>query len=342
MSTFEPDRSQLEIFVDALFRHAGAEGWVSCRSFVEGKNKLFRLSPASLAGGFKFLVDVAEDDARRAANDPKPVVFCPPLAVFNDKDRAGEDDVARGLTLSTECDRGPQEARTRLKQIIGPATLVVRSGGTWIDPETGEVQPKLHLHWRLCQPAQGSIALAKLKRARELAAKLVGGDPSNQPVCHPIRWPGSWHRKNDPVLCCIEEQNSDIEIDLDTALAALEAATPADKTNGAGSRPHTGSEDWAPLIQKVLTAESFHEPLTVLAMKMLVAGMDDRAAANMLRGLMQNAAGEHDSQRWQDRYDNDIPHAVSTERHSSRSQLCRLTYGLSSPRRSSRGGFSPT
>ena len=325
MSAFEPDRSQLEIFVDALYRHAGAEGWVSCRSFVEGKNKLFRLSPVSLAGGFKFLVDVAEDDARRAANDPKRVVFCPPLAVFNDKDRAGEDDVARGLTLSTECDRGPQEARTGLKQIIGPATFVVRSGGTWIDPETGEGQPKLHLHWRLHQPAQGSIALAKLKRARELAAKLVGGDPSNQPVCHPIRWPGSWHRKNDPVLCCIEEQNSDIEIDLDTALAALEAATPADKTNGAGSRPHTGSEDWAPLIQKVLTAESFHEPLTVLAMKMLVAGMDDRAAANMLRGLMQNAAGEHDPQRWQDRYDNDIPHAVSTARAKIAAQAQRAT-----------------
>jgi hypothetical protein len=321
----EPDRDQLEIFVDALFRHAGDKGWVSFRSFVEGKNELFRLSPANLAGGFKFLVDVAEDDARRAAQDPKRVVFCPPIATFASKDRAREEDIASGLVLSAECDQRPQEARARLEQILGPATLVVSSGGTWIDSETGEIQPKRHLHWRLRKPAQGSGTLAKLKRARDLAAHFIGADPTGKSVVHPYRWPGSWHRKNSPVLCRIEERNPDIEIDLDTALAALESAIPAEKTNGAGSRPHTGSEDWAPLIQKILTAESFHEPLTALAMKMLVAGMGDQAATNMLRGLMDNAAGEHDPQRWQDRYDNDIPHAVSTGRAKIDEQAQRAT-----------------
>jgi hypothetical protein len=29
----EPDRDQLEIFVDALFRHAGDKGFVAVRSF---------------------------------------------------------------------------------------------------------------------------------------------------------------------------------------------------------------------------------------------------------------------------------------------------------------------
>ena len=112
-----------------------------------------------------------------------------------------------------------------------------------------------------------------LKRARQLAAELVGGDPSNKPVCHPIRWPGSWHRKHDPVLCRIEEQNPDCEIDLDAAVAALEAATPSEKkTPGAGDRHKTSGEDWAPLIQKILTAKNFHEPLAVLAMKLLSLG----------------------------------------------------------------------
>jgi hypothetical protein len=198
----EPDRDQLEIFVDAMFRHAGNDGWVAFRSFFEGNSaKPFRLSPTSLAGGFKFLVDVAEDDARRAANDPKKIVFCPPLAVFSNKDRAREEDIVRGLVLSVECDQHPEEARARLEQILGPATIVVSSGGSWADSATGETQPKLHLHWRLRQPAQDTATLAKLKRARQLAADLVGGDPSNKSVCHPIRWPGSWHRKSDPVLC---------------------------------------------------------------------------------------------------------------------------------------------
>ena len=43
----EPDRDQLEIFVDALFRHAGDKGFVAVRSFYEGADKPFRLSAAN-------------------------------------------------------------------------------------------------------------------------------------------------------------------------------------------------------------------------------------------------------------------------------------------------------
>ena len=33
--------------------------------------------------------------------------------------------------------------------------IVVESGGEWANPETGELEPKLHLHWRLQKPARG-------------------------------------------------------------------------------------------------------------------------------------------------------------------------------------------
>ena len=92
----EPSRDQLEIFVEALFRYAGGQGFISLRSFYENDSvKPFRITPTSLAGGLPFLIDVAEDDARRAANCPKPVVFCPPIAVFANKDHAREQDVRR-------------------------------------------------------------------------------------------------------------------------------------------------------------------------------------------------------------------------------------------------------
>src|SRR5690349_13097153 len=42
-----------------------------------------------------------------------------------------------------------------LPLVLGPATLVVESGGQWTDPDTGEVQNKLHLYWRLKPPATG-------------------------------------------------------------------------------------------------------------------------------------------------------------------------------------------
>jgi hypothetical protein len=309
----QPDRDQIEMFVDGLFRHAGSKGFVSLRAFYEeDSGKAFRINPTGLSGGLPFLIEVAEDDAGRAANDPKPVVFCPPIAVFADKERAREVDILEGLALSVECDARPSQARAMLEAILGPATIVVRSGGKWTDPVTGEVQDKLHLHWRLRIPARGED-LPALKRARDIAARLVGGDPSNKPVCHPIRWPGSWHRKGDPVLCEIDTAHPDCEIDLDIALAALTAASPAEppprqKANG---KDHSDEgADWETHVANVLSGDSFHGALVPLAAKLLTAGMHDGAAVNLLRAIMKSSTGAHDG-RWEARYA-DIPRAVST------------------------------
>src|SRR5262245_9522119 len=183
----EADRDQLEVFVNALFRHCGADGFVSLRSFYEEDDaKPFRISPVSLAGGLRHLINRAEDDACCAANAPRSVVFCPPIATFHNGDHAREKDLLAGLSLSVELDQHPHEARRALEDVLGPATLVVRSGGRWCDPETGDVENKLHVHWRLARPACGSENLARLKRARDLAAHLVGADRSNLPVVHPL------------------------------------------------------------------------------------------------------------------------------------------------------------
>jgi hypothetical protein len=67
----KPDRDQIEMFVDGLFRHASTQGFVSLRAFYEDDAaKPFRISATALSGGLRFLVDVAEDDASRAANYP--------------------------------------------------------------------------------------------------------------------------------------------------------------------------------------------------------------------------------------------------------------------------------
>ena len=105
----EPDRDQLEIFVEALFRYAGGQGFVSLRAFYEdGGAKPFASRRQAWPAGLPFLIDAAEDDARRAANCPKPVVFCPPLATFRSNNGATEKDIAEGLALSVECDADPQ------------------------------------------------------------------------------------------------------------------------------------------------------------------------------------------------------------------------------------------
>ena len=311
-AALEPVRDQIEIFADLIFRHAKT-GHVSLRAFYEGKDEVFRIEAVSTtATNFhEYLCDVAEDIARRAAQNPKPVVFCPPLATFRDKKGAAEADLVEGFTLSVECDENPEAARMKLELLLGPPTVVVRSGGIW--QSNGTAYDKIHLHWRLAKPATGKEQLAKLKRLREIACRMVGADPTTAPVCHPLRWPGSWHRKADPRLCEIiaAASNFDHEIDLDAALKALEPfappPVPADANGAAGP-----SADWDEHVGNILRGEQLHKSLTELAMKYVVSGMGGRAAGNQLRALMRHSQAPRD-ERWQNRFDY-IPRAVGSAR----------------------------
>jgi hypothetical protein len=306
-AVLEPDRDQIEIFVDAIFRHAQA-GFVSLRAFIEGSNDIFRRTPIRIIGNnFKFLCDAVEDDARRAAQDPKPVVFCPPLASFGDDKSATESNIVEGFTITVECDENPQAARAKLEAILGPATTVVRSGGIWNDGN-GITQDKLHLHWRLTKPARGQDDLLKLKRVRQICADLVNADPTSIPICHPIRWPGSWHRKKEPRLAEIIDCDPDIEIELTNALAKLEplAATPP-PTNNRAAQP--GGE-WDTLGSNILAGNNLHVSIARLAMKLLRGGTPEVMAVQTLRMMMDASQAPRDD-RWHDRYD-DIPRAVAS------------------------------
>ena len=95
------------------------------------------------------------------------------MATFRDGRNARTENLREGVALSTECDRQPGAARLRLEALLGPATIVVESGGEWADPDTGEIENKTHLHWRLKTPAGTVDELALLYEARTLATELV-------------------------------------------------------------------------------------------------------------------------------------------------------------------------
>jgi hypothetical protein len=98
----QPDRDQIEILVDAAFRHAGSKGFVSLRWFYEGAaGKKPEIRAVPMSGGLPFLIESAEDCAFRAADHPKPMVFAPPLAVFANQTSAKEADI-----LALGCLRG--------------------------------------------------------------------------------------------------------------------------------------------------------------------------------------------------------------------------------------------
>jgi hypothetical protein len=295
MTPLEPNRAQLEIFVNALFRYCDPDGVVNVRAFYQNDaNKTFRITPTPLKGGLKFLVDVAEDDARRAANDPQAIIFCPPVATF--KATAGwharQEDLLEGPALSLELDQNPRAALATLEHLLGSATLIICSGGEWENPKTGEVENKLHVHWRLKEPASGRD-LVKLKELRRLAHILVGGDMTNVPVVHPIRWAGSWHRKSTPRLCEIisPAAQTDNEIDLDIALAALEAVTPAGPGGPQQSteqQSEQGSLDWSEAFGKIISGEEFHPALTPLSASFATYGVPRTATRHILNALLDN------------------------------------------------------
>lgn len=161
----------------------------------------------------------------------------------------------------------------------------------------------------------------KLKEARDLATLICGGDPSNKSIVHPIRWPGSWHRKAKPRLCEIETLKPDVEIDLDATLNTLLWVAPAQKPKANGY--DHGSNDWGPLITSILDGSALHPSTLPLTMKLQRAGMHDGAVINLTRALMdQSAAKADDHLRWLARY-NEIPRMVSSGREKIEAENVR-------------------
>ena len=327
----QADHDEIQRFVNALFIYADQGSFVSLRSFYDDENKVFAIEGHCLTDNRDELTNAAVNHATQAARCRRPVVFAPPIATFNNSRTAGEADLQNGLALSVECDRHSVAARARLEALLGPATIVVASGGEWPNPETGELEAKLHLHWRLNEPTQDQESHAKLKAARSLAMELVGSDASSKPSVHPMRWPGSWHRKGSPRLARIVAEPGG-EIDLDDAVERLEEAVSASRQASGGAAGQSGpdaapggdtgeSRATADLIQAILAGADYHRPIAALAMRFLKAGVPDGQAVLVLRGIMAAVppalrdlkAGVVEPGRWQSRYD-DIPRAVSTAR----------------------------
>jgi predicted P-loop ATPase len=231
-SRLESDRAELTRFVDATFRYAENGTNAVLRTFAEGSNEVLGTVRVPLNGAsLDPIIEHAAHQATKAANAARPAVFAPPVATFIGS-RARERDLANGLVLTVEADHAPAIARRHLQFVLGPPTVVVGSGGAWIDPETGEVEDKLHLHWRCKEPGRTTYEHALLKRARALACRFVGGDATAITPAHPLRWPGSWHRKHEPRLARIVDVRPDVEIEASEVIDLLEPVVPAQCAGG--------------------------------------------------------------------------------------------------------------
>src|SRR3954451_10575913 len=249
--TLEPDREQIARFVEGAFRHVEEGGIISLRAFYDDElakkrnDRPFDIVAIKLnSRGHESIVEAAFALAIEAAKPKRPVVVASPIATFR-TGKADEKNLLEGPLLSLELDERAAEAVAKLRAILGPPTFVVASGGEWLNPGTGELEPKLHAHWRLKEPAVGEEEHRSLKRLRTLACELVEGDGTSKTTVHPMRWPGTLHRKNPdrPKLACLIEENADAEIVLDEALAELEGIESLRRETADRGGPRTSGDD---------------------------------------------------------------------------------------------------
>ena len=305
-----PDREQLNDFYTNLFCNS-SNGYVNLRGF-DSTNK-----PAATSNWKAVDVTKADDVINAAyslseliANYPNPAVFCPPIATFKTQYKAGEADICEGIVLSVDIDKGnPQNQVGILTDILGTPTVIAESGGSITDEETGEILPKLHAHWRLSEPTTTPEQHKQLKHARDLANRIIGGDTSATPLCHPLRWAGSWHTKSTPILCKIAELNQDAQIHLNDAIAELEmVASQLPEIEQVSTTNNSKKNDPAVYVEcadNIRSGINLHESTVRLSAKRASSGMGEADIIEELEALL-NASEAPRDERWQQRFD-DIP-----------------------------------
>jgi putative DNA primase/helicase len=243
----EPDAEAIRAFVGALFRYAAPASFVSLRVFDQAD----RAGPPRHVEGVLLgddrddLVSRAAAVARRAATATKPAFFAAPVCTFTGARTARANDLANGLALSVQLGAGDQAAARRtLESLLGPATMIIATGGPAASPDAREL--RLQLHWRLAEPTAEAADHARLRQARRMAAALVGGVQAAAAPSHPLRWPGAENREGVPAPATIAAALPSAELELGEALARLAEALEAAGTALPASAPRAPAGRQAP------------------------------------------------------------------------------------------------
>ena len=176
----------IKIFIEVLFDRC--DGWIAVREFSEkGNPQKPPRTPFFQTGSA--LVERATSEARRAADAGMGLYIVPGVVAGEGKAKA--DDVIALTSILVDLDQGDVQAhRQHLIDHLGLPSLEVASGGL---TEAG--QRRLHLYWKLTEPAVGTDVAAVCKVRAQIAAKAFG-DPSFGSAHQPIRVPGSIYRKH--------------------------------------------------------------------------------------------------------------------------------------------------
>lgn len=214
--TVRPDPAMIGIFADTVFGYC--ENQVPVRALAEkGEDDRPPHTPFMAADGE--LAGKLVSQAQWAA-DAGMALFVIPGTVLN----AGEAkaaDVVQTQVVLVDLDAGDiLGKREHLARYLGEPTLEVASGGV-----TPEGQRKLHLYWKLTEPAEAED-VSSVCRVRHMIAGKVGGDPSFRSAHQPIRVAGSVHAKSGRKRLVEIIEQRQLEYDLSELITAGMAMPP--------------------------------------------------------------------------------------------------------------------
>lgn len=243
MSVPAVDPAQIALFLDVVF--SWCDGLIPLRGLPEKgvtppPPHDLRWLPADTEAS-----EIIERAAEAAAPIGRAIYVIPGTVAAQGEARA--EHVLQMQALIVDLDKGDIAAkRAQLMRHLGPATLTVQSGG-----RTAEGAAKLHLWWKLTEPAEGDD-IARLCRLRSALARKVGGDDSFGSAHQPVRVPGTVHGKYGlrSQVRIIDHQA--IEVDL-AEFESRAIAMPALAEPSSSGTPLDFNADAKPSVDAVLT-----------------------------------------------------------------------------------------
>lgn len=298
----QPDASVAREFYDAVYRNAlnlqkhgssklyyqprwirGAKGDVNVES-VEWKSEPWKRFLGDLDG----YLDLHSEHT-----------LMPVPALFKSPKSAKLEDVGCVAALFFDADADPLKVYGKAFLVLGKLTCVVWSGGTWLNPQTGKEEGKLHGFLRFKKPAVTPEDIAKAIEAQNLLTKITDGDKS-MTVVHPLGLPGSINQKTGKlreIAPASEWSGPEVEIDLDDALAKLRAAAGV-KLNGSASSTANAVKEFSgekvgvdveKAVMDLMEGNDRHGNATRLAAHYAGTGLKRSAARELLKGMIAGA-----------------------------------------------------
>ena len=236
----EPDPEQIAVFLDVVFGYC--EGWAPLRGFVDKGQGISGRPHNVWVEGDGGLLGKAISFAGWAAREGAAFYVVPGTVAEAGKAKAA--DVRQMQTVLVDLDAGDIPAKLdHLILHLGEPTLIVESGG-----RTPDGIDKLHVWWRLSEPAEAED-IALLCRLRGDIAVKVGGDTHFRSAHQPIRLAGSvYHKGGFTRLVTIRRHSPHAEVHLREFAELVDAMPPL---AGVGCEPGPATEK--PSIKDILT-----------------------------------------------------------------------------------------